>query len=86
MSYCRFENTLIDLRDCYNALDKEGLDNLSKTEKKYALKLIELCKYIFEDFENIDEDDESDEEEQDEFEDEQDFEDEDENDNTLLIL
>ena len=40
MSYCRFENTLSDLRDCYNNLD----DNLSGSEREYRQQLIELCK------------------------------------------
>lgn len=39
MSYCRFENTLNDLKDCY-----ENMDNVSSdTEKKKRKQLIELC-------------------------------------------
>lgn len=50
MHYCRFENTYEDLQECYTALIEEGLDSFSETEKKYAKKLIEMCKYIAEDF------------------------------------
>lgn len=46
MSYCRFENTLSDLRDCYNNLD----NNLSGSEKEYRQQLIELCKSISDEF------------------------------------
>ena len=41
MSYCRFENTYADLYDCYEAFYE--FDELSESEKKYALKLIKLC-------------------------------------------
>jgi hypothetical protein len=34
MSYCRFENTLNDLRDCFNALQEEGLETL---DSKYEV-------------------------------------------------
>lgn len=36
MSYCRFENTLADLRDCANKIEEwniEDSDNLSASEK-----------------------------------------------------
>ena len=37
MSYCRFENTLSDLRDCLNALKEEGMDTLeSRSEREAA--------------------------------------------------
>ena len=39
MSYCRFQNTLQDLRDCYENMDNE----LSEEEKKAQEKLIKLC-------------------------------------------
>jgi hypothetical protein len=42
MSYCRFSNTLSDLRDCYNALLEDGKP-LSKEEEKAKDKLIDLC-------------------------------------------
>ena len=40
MSYCRFENTLRDLQDCYNNMD--GYD-LSKSEFYARKRMIELC-------------------------------------------
>ena len=42
MSYCRFENTLNDLRDCTEHL----YDELSGDEEKARKRLIELCKTI----------------------------------------
>jgi len=43
MSYCRFQNTLIDLRDCEENMDD---DDLSPEEALAKKKLIELCKKI----------------------------------------
>ena len=50
MSYCRFQNTLIDLRDCADALDEiEGnLSELSKDEARAADVVIQLCVEIAE--------------------------------------
>ena len=52
MSYCRFENTLLDLRDCRDALISiDGdLDQLSDTEKRAAQRLIDVCRDIANDF------------------------------------
>jgi len=47
MSYCRFQNTYLDLQDCYHALDEKSISELSETEQKYAEKLVELCKKIY---------------------------------------
>lgn len=44
MSYCRFENTYNDLKDCYQNID----DELSESEENYRKKLIKLCKEIAE--------------------------------------
>ena len=41
MSYCRFQNTLKDLRDCY-----ENPNVNSDDEKKAKDELIELCRQI----------------------------------------
>lgn len=41
MSYCRFSNTLSDLKDCYEAL-QEG-KQLSQEEELAKDKLIDLC-------------------------------------------
>ena len=43
MSYCRFENTLRDLRDCYNNMDS---DDLSKSEFYARRHMIEMCMSI----------------------------------------
>lgn len=43
MSYCRFHNTLGDLRDCMNHLDDNGL---SEAEAKARAALIKLCMRI----------------------------------------
>jgi hypothetical protein len=50
MSYCRFQNTLQDLRDCADALDEiEGnLAELNKEEARAADALILLCREIAE--------------------------------------
>jgi hypothetical protein len=45
MSYCRFENTLNDLRDCYRNIDET---DLSRTEAAARKQLIELCQLIAE--------------------------------------
>lgn len=55
MSYCRFENTYHDLKDCYEALNEAGsLESLEQTvneyEKKFIQKLVELCKDITDEF------------------------------------
>lgn len=48
MSYCRFENTYLDLRDCLRALKMGEVDNLSESELKYALSLVGLCEEMLE--------------------------------------
>ena len=50
MSYVRFENTYQDLQDCFEALCNESFDELSESEKKYAIKLVRLCRDISDDF------------------------------------
>ncbi len=55
MSYCRFENTYHDLRDCYNALTNgDGNDkNMNKEYEQPSKKaLIKLCAQIAEEFSN----------------------------------
>lgn len=42
MSYCRFENTLRDLKDCYSHLD-EDTEDLNEYEGPARRDLIELC-------------------------------------------
>lgn len=50
MSYVRFQNTLADLRDCYEHMDWMDIDSadLSDEEMLAAKKLIKLCKRIAE--------------------------------------
>ena len=45
MSYCRFENTLGDLRDCSENIWDE---DLSETETASRRRLVQLCKDIVE--------------------------------------
>ena len=48
MSYCRFQNTLKDLRDCKDALEEmtnEG-KTLSSSELDAAQELVDLCQEI----------------------------------------
>lgn len=49
MSYCRFENTLRDLQDCYDALN-DPEDQLSPDEESAKTRLIKLCADISEEF------------------------------------
>ena len=46
MSYCRFQNTLQDLQDCYNHIDDAR--DLSPDETIAKKRLIELCQEIAE--------------------------------------
>lgn len=41
MSYCRFQNTLPDLRDCEEAM--ENMSDMSDEEKRAKKRLINLC-------------------------------------------
>ena len=44
MSYCRFQNTVSDLRDCYNHMyDSDETEDLSKDEQEARKDLIKLC-------------------------------------------
>lgn len=46
MLYCGFENTTRDLMKCEEILRTEDLMDLNESEKKYAKKLITLCREI----------------------------------------
>ena len=50
MDYCRFQNTLTDLRDCLDHLHNGDLDSviLSDHENDAAYELINVCKEITE--------------------------------------
>jgi len=43
MSYCKFQNTLNDLRDCYDAIND---NNLSEEEERARDGLVKLCAKI----------------------------------------
>ena len=48
MSYCRFENTARDLRDCVYAIENgEHTDDLSSYEKDGLEELLSLCEELF---------------------------------------
>lgn len=47
MSYCRFQNTLPDLRDCQEAMDDA---DLSPEESQARERLLLLCEQIASDF------------------------------------
>ena len=53
MSYCRFENTERDLRDCMDHIHDDPED-LSGEEKAARDSLIELCKDIASEFGDVD--------------------------------
>ena len=48
MSYCRFENTLNDLRDCMDNMDSTS--DLSEREASARERLIKLCEEIAVDY------------------------------------
>ena len=56
MSYCRFQNTYQNLKDCVESIVDKGtflypvldIKDLSESEKKYALKLRKLCEEYLE--------------------------------------
>jgi len=47
MGYCRFYNTLADLRECQDHLDDF---DLSEAEVKERLRLVRVCRAIAEDY------------------------------------
>jgi hypothetical protein len=49
MGYCRFQNTLSDLEDCYKHLDDSTKD-METWEKNARDKIVELCKKIAEEY------------------------------------
>ena len=54
MGYCRFENTLSDLRDCYDNLEQFEYGDLSLSEAEAAVRLIKLCRQIADNYEGED--------------------------------
>ena len=56
MSYCRFENTARDLRDCLQAIENgEHIDDLSSYEKNGLEDLMSYCEEMFHMKEEIEE-------------------------------
>jgi len=51
MSYCRFQNTLLDLNACRSALENAEVSD-SKEEMRAAKTLIEVCLGIADDYKN----------------------------------
>lgn len=49
MSYCRFQNTASDLRDC---LENFEFDDLSEKEARARKRIIRMCIEIAHDYEN----------------------------------
>lgn len=48
MSYCRFENTMDDLRDCINNIYRKAENS---TDEQYRQQMIALFKEIADDYE-----------------------------------
>lgn len=46
MAYCRFQNTLQDLEECYDSWDDDS-KNLSPEETKARARLIKVCGNIW---------------------------------------
>lgn len=57
MSYCRFRNTLLDLRDCVDNIHDE---NISNEENEARAKLVSLCEYIAIEYGSVFDDENSD--------------------------
>ena len=59
MSYCQFQNTLLDLRQCYDVLVDDGIDAISPEELKALHKLRKLCEEFIDEYDdqvNVEED------------------------------
>lgn len=50
MSYCRFQNTLSDLKDCYDHIDDSS--DLSVEEARARRQLIKICRQIAAEYED----------------------------------
>lgn len=61
MSYCRMENTMNDLQDCFDAIAEAGsvqayFEDCSRSEKNALVGLIELCREMDDNYgEEVDE-------------------------------
>tara|TARA_R110002073_G_scaffold325110_1_gene503763 strand:- start:112 stop:330 length:219 start_codon:yes stop_codon:yes gene_type:complete len=52
MSYCRFQNTRLDLQDCIDAINGGEINDLSRDEQQAFIDLIMKCKEVAENFED----------------------------------
>ena len=55
MSYCRFENTARDLRDCLDAIENGQTNDLSAYETSGLRDLLDYCEAILEYREELEE-------------------------------
>ena len=55
MSYCRFENTANDLRDCVNAIRNGETDELNEYELEGLREILHLAELIMDDKDFINE-------------------------------
>lgn len=46
MSYCKFENTVAALKECWDNWDEHEPEELSEYEREAQARLIKLCKQI----------------------------------------
>ncbi len=46
MSYCRFENTARDLRDCLDAIENREIYDISSYEVDALTELLDLCNSV----------------------------------------
>ena len=53
MSYCRFENTANDLRDCVNAIRRGEYDELNDYEVEGLKEILHLAQLIIDDHDFI---------------------------------
>ena len=60
MSYCRFQNTLPDLQDCYENMQDPA--DLSKEERRARRDMIDLCKDIIAEYGREEEEEEEEDE------------------------
>ena len=51
MSYCRFQNTLLAMRECFNALRDEGIAGIeSSDEREAAEALVKLAQKFIDEY------------------------------------
>ena len=46
LSYCRFRNTLNDLKDCLDVIDYESIEDLSDEELMALKQMVDVCEQI----------------------------------------